>query len=298
MEGGAGPTGGWWKDSRGKWHPPQAQPQQPWPPIRPAEPSSESQQPPSTPPPGAPPPASGNFWSRRSAFGKAVIVAVVVLVLMGIIAAAVGGTSTHKSNTSGASKSASRKAGAPRQCSSYTGPTRPQSCIPGSGVACSHYAPSARPAECFTPAQRRARALQAKRQARIAKARARAAAKARARAAAQAAARAKARAAAIAAANAWHMGYYRQDDNVYWRWVHGRSCKDFAENGCWHIEVITRYGCQSYVGVEANEYQGSSIIGDLLDNNGNGIPPKTPEMFELDADAGATNASDVNITCD
>jgi hypothetical protein len=131
------------------------------------------------------------------------------------------------------------------------------------------------------------------------KAKARAEAKARAKARAEAAARAKARAAAIAAANAWHKGYYSQDDNVYWRWVHGRSCQDFAENGCWHVEVITRYGCQSYVGVEANEYQGSSIVGDLLDNNGNGIPPKTPVVFELDADAGGNlTAGDVSVTCE
>jgi hypothetical protein len=201
-----------------------------------------------------------------------------------------------------ASGCGSKRAAAPRQCSSYKGTTRPPSCIPGTGVACSHYDPSARPDECFTPAQRRARVLEAKRRARIAKAQARAAAKARARAAAAARARAKARAAAVAAANIWHQGYYSQDDNVYWRWVNDRSCSDYS-NGCWHVEVITRYGCQSYVGVEANEYQGSAIIGDLLDNNGNGIPPKTPEMFELDADpsgpsADQLRAGDVKVTCD
>jgi hypothetical protein len=66
---------------------------------------------------------------------------------------------------------------------------------------------------------------------------------------------------------------------------------------------LSASGCQSYVGVEANEYQGSAIIGYLLDNNGNGIPPKTPEMFELDADlngpsADQLNAGDVKVTCD
>jgi hypothetical protein len=137
-------------------------------------------------------------------------------------------------------------------------------------------------------------------QARAAKrAKARAEARAAAAARAKAKAEAEARAAAIAAANAWHKGYFEQDNNVYWRWVHGRSCQDFAENGCWHVEVITRYGCQSYVAVEANEYQDSSIIGDLLDNNANGVPPKTPVMFELDADtSGDLTANDVNITCE
>jgi hypothetical protein len=201
----------------------------------------------------------------------------------------------------GSGSKSSKKAAAPRQCSSYHGATRPQSCIPGTGLACSHY-PSARPDECFTPAQRRAQALQAKRQARIAKARARAAAKVRAQAAAKARARVKAHAVAVAAANVWHQGYESQDNNVYWRWSNDGSCADYS-NGCWHVEVITRYGCQSYVGVQANEYQGSSIIGDLLDNNGNGIPPKTSEMFELDADSSGPSADqlkagDVKVTCD
>jgi hypothetical protein len=179
----------------------------------------------------------------------------------------------------------------PRTCSSYNAATRPQTCISETGLACSHFDPSARPDDCFTAAQRRVRA-------RIAKARARAAAKARARAEARAAATAKARAAEFAAANAWHRGYSEQDENVYWKWNHGASCQDYAANGCWHVEVITRDGCPSYLGVEANEYQGSSIVGDLLANNGNGVPPKTPALFELDADANGSTAGDVNITCD
>ena len=200
-----------------------------------------------------------------------------------------------------AKKSAAPKPQA-RQCSSYKGATRPQTCIPGTGLACSHYDSSARPDECFTPAQRRARVLEAKRKARLAKARARARAKARAAARAAAAARAKAHAAAVAAANVWHQGYNAQDDNVYWRWTDDGACAGYS-NGCWHVEVITRYGCPSYVGVQANEYQGSSIIGDLLDNNGNGIPPKTPEVFELDADSSGPSADqlkagDVKVTCD
>jgi hypothetical protein len=132
----------------------------------------------------------------------------------------------------------------------------------------------------------------------------RAAAAARAsekRAAAARAAAAKrvaaARAARIAAANAWHKGYFDQDDNVYWRWVNGRSCQDFAEHGCWHVEVITRDGCASYVAVNANEYSGGTIIDSLLDNQGYGIPPKTPRVFELDADQDAVTASNVTVDC-
>jgi hypothetical protein len=155
-----------------------------------------------------------------------------------------------------------------------------------------------------TPAQLRAEAKAKAKAARIAarrRARKRAATRARAKAEAAAArARAKARAAYIAAMNRWHRGYYRQDYNVYWKWVNGRSCADYALNGCWHVEVVTHEGCPSYLGVEANEYQANAVVGDLLGNNGTGIPPKTPIIIELDSDsdAGGTTAGDVKIDCE
>jgi hypothetical protein len=140
-----------------------------------------------------------------------------------------------------------------------------------------------REARAAARAERRARVAAARRERRARVAAARVAAEARA---------------LVAAENAWHKGYVLQDDNVYWRWSDRGSCQDYAENGCWHVEVITRDGCPSYVGVEANEYQGGSVIGDLLDNNGHGIPPKTPELFELDADAeGHVVAGDVTVDC-
>jgi len=114
---------------------------------------------------------------------------------------------------------------------------------------------------------------------------------------AQEAAAARAEAARIAAANAWHKGYNQQDENVYWKWVNSGSCQDFVQDGCWHVAVITRDGCSSYVGVNANEYQGGSIVGQLLDNQGYGIPAKTPRVFELDADSGGVKAGDVSIDC-
>lgn len=108
----------------------------------------------------------------------------------------------------------------------------------------------------------------------------------------------KARQAQIAAENAWHKGYYQQDDNVFWRWRDGLGCKDdYLENGCWRVEVITRDGCDSYVAVNANEYQGHTIINQLLDNQGYGIPAKTPRLFELDADEGRVSVGDVTIDC-
>jgi hypothetical protein len=101
----------------------------------------------------------------------------------------------------------------------------------------------------------------------------------------------------IAAANAWHLGYIQQDGNVFWRWRSGLDCDEYALIGCWHVEVITRYGCESYVAVQANEYRGGAIISSLLDNQGYGIPPQTPRIFELDADEEGVTASDLEVEC-
>jgi hypothetical protein len=101
----------------------------------------------------------------------------------------------------------------------------------------------------------------------------------------------------IVAANAWHQGYTQQDENVYWRWVHGRNCQDYAQYGCWHVEVIARNGCPSYVAVQANEYSGASIINSMLDNQGYGIPPKTSRVFELDADQNGVTVDDLSVQC-
>jgi|GEM_PF-4094969 len=138
-------------------------------------------------------------------------------------------------------------------------------------------------------------------------------AKARAEARAAAAARAKARAEAAAhaayvrARNAWHAGYdpvptdsYGGDPGAYVKWLDPSnfSCDEFAEYGCWKVEVVVRDGCPSYVGVEANEYQGTAVVNDLLDNNGTGVPPRTPVVFELDASKDGTTVDDLKVECD
>jgi hypothetical protein len=130
------------------------------------------------------------------------------------------------------------------------------------------------------------------------KAKARADARAVAAAKAEARRQAAARAAYVRAANAWHRGYYQQDSNVFYKWRNDLGCADYALSGCWRIEVITRNGCPTYVGVNANEYQGGSVVGQLLDNNGNGIPPRTSALFELDANAnGGSTARELTIDC-
>ncbi|MHB8643965.1 MAG: hypothetical protein ACYDA3_13890 [Gaiellaceae bacterium] len=88
-----------------------------------------------------------------------------------------------------------------------------------------------------------------------------------------------------------------QDSNVYWKWVNGGACQGYASNGCWHVEVITREGCTSYAAVNANEYSGTTIVNSLLANQGYGIPPKTPRLFELDADQSGVTANNVTVQC-
>jgi len=140
-------------------------------------------------------------------------------------------------------------------CSSYSG-IKAANCVSKTGFSCSGYEHSARPDDCLSSAQLRARVATRKAQARAAARRRRQEAAAAVRRRRQEAAAAKAQAAAVAAANAWHQGYRQQDDNVYWKWVDGISCQEFASNGCWHVAVITQDGCSSYVAVNANEYQG------------------------------------------
>jgi hypothetical protein len=149
-------------------------------------------------------------------------------------------------------------------------------------------------------AKAKAQALKAsRRKARVAARKARVAARARAKAAAAARARAKAEAKAhaayVAAANAWHRGYIQYDANTYYRWRHGINCS-YADY-CWHIEVITRYGCSSLF-VEANELSGNTNVGDLIDSRNN-LTPKTPALLELISTSGSTNtvASAPTITC-
>jgi hypothetical protein len=76
------------------------------------------------------------------------------------------------------------------------------------------------------------------------------------------------------------------------------TCEEYvAEYGCWKVQVITRNGCPSYVAVEANEYRGTAVVNDLLDNNGTGLPPKTPVTFEFDATQDGTTVDDLKVEC-
>jgi hypothetical protein len=108
-------------------------------------------------------------------------------------------------------------------------------------------------------------------------------------------------AAATLQANAWHKGYtgpFGDNLDIYFRWRKDLSCAAYALNGCWRIEVITSHGC-SYLEVDSNEMQGGAIIGSLLANQTN-VPPKTPVLFELDADTSGSGvtASAPSFTCD
>jgi hypothetical protein len=234
------------------------------------------------------PARSGRPWLKP-------VIAGTLLVIVAIVAAAVLSSGGNKGTKNSAPAASAPKKQRAKPCSAYTG-AKPASCIASTGLPCSSYA-DVKPDSCYNSVQLRAR----RERQRIAAAKARAAAKAEVKAQAiaakKAAAAAAAHAAYVAAANAWHNGYYQQDNNVFWEFRDGASCQDFATNGCWHVAVITRYGCSSYVAVNANEYQGGAIIGQLLDNQGYGIPPRTVRVFELDADTSGVTARNVTIDC-
>jgi hypothetical protein len=230
---------------------------------------------------------TGEPRSKRKVWITAIALAILALIVGIAVSSHKGNSSSGGSNDSAAAATGnptSTARVAPRSCTSFKG-AKPRGCLSHTGFTCSSYGP-AKPNDCYSAAQLRTRAA-AKLAAR------RAAARARARAVADA----KAQAAADAAANAWHQGYNQQDENVYWKWVNDKSCAAYTSNGCWHVEVITRDGCSSYVAVNANEYANGSIINSLLDNQGYGIPPQTPRLFELDADQNGVTAGDVKIEC-
>jgi zinc-ribbon domain len=217
-----------------------------------------------------------------------VAAAILIAIVIGIITAASTG---------------SKNAGTPavHKCSYYPkSEPRPQTCISSlANAPCLDYNKGSKPNDCLSTAQVAAQKRAKKRAVARAKAEAKAAAVAAKRAAARAKRIAKERAAARAAANAWHRGYHEQSGSVFWKWSNSGSCRDYAQYGCWQVVVITKYGCPRYVAVNANEYQHGAIIGQLLDNQGYGIPPKTPRVFELDADTGGNvTAGNVSIDCE
>ena len=213
------------------------------------------------------------FESAHRAWTAGLLVSALVAVL-GLVGC---GSGSHKSAA----------AAHPAQpCSAFKA-AKPKNCISSTGMSCERFVGTTKPADCYSPAQLRA----VRRAERIAAAQQKAAEKRAAKAAA-------AHAAYVAAANVWHKGYFQQNANVFWKWRDGGSCQDYVTNGCWHVAVITRYGCSSYVAVNANEYRGNTIVNQLLDNQGYGIPQKTVRVFELDADAGGVTASDVSVDCE
>jgi hypothetical protein len=130
------------------------------------------------------------------------------------------------------------------------------------------------------------------------------------KAAARRAARAQAYEAALerAAKEPWHHGYtedwtgieYGNDlPNVYWKWLSGYSCADYALNGCWKIEVVTRNGCPNSLSVELQELRGGTQVGTLYGSSGS-LSPQTPAIVEIDADSGDATAMQGqmgSITC-
>lgn len=111
-----------------------------------------------------------------------------------------------------------------------------------------------------------------------------------------------------AAKEPWHQGYTIYADtqdwanyqlpSIYWKWDR-TSCADYATNGCWDVEVITRNGCSTGVSVELAEMQGSTQVDTLYGSSGP-VGPETPTIIELDAlsgDASGMQGEVSSITC-
>ena len=149
-------------------------------------------------------------------------------------------------------------------------------------------------------AEREVLAARARAAAKAAAARAKAEAVAAAARAKAAAARAKAAAAAAVAANLWHQGYTMYSATLGYKLINNSQfCVQGGQYGCWNYEVITRYGCPTYLGISGNEVWTQGIVGSVLANNANGVPPETAVQFELDADTSpvSTVLEDITISC-
>jgi hypothetical protein len=107
---------------------------------------------------------------------------------------------------------------------------------------------------------------------------------------------------------AWHRGYAPwladvqrlQLPNEWFHFLSSStySCGEFASDGCWKVEVITRDGCSTGLFIELGEMAGNTQIGTVY-GDGGAIGPKTRAVIEIDADTrGSATARIKSITCD
>ena len=91
---------------------------------------------------------------------------------------------------------------------------------------------------------------------------------------------------------AWHAGYTAdysnvaayQLPNVYYKFLapNSYSCAQYAVNGCWKIEVVTRNGCPTAVSVQLDQESNGTQVGTLYGASG-ALGPQEHAVIEIDA---------------
>lgn len=131
------------------------------------------------------------------------------------------------------------------------------------------------------------------------------------RAAVRAAARARAYAAALrrAAHEPWHAGYtpYWGDVNgnqipdIYYKFIPSAqiTCVQYATNGCWQVQVITRNGCDDLSG-ELGVLNSKNTQVETLYGSTGAVSAYSRAVLEFDADSGSAageNGQITSLTC-
>jgi hypothetical protein len=90
---------------------------------------------------------------------------------------------------------------------------------------------------------------------------------------------------------AWHAGYTADYSNVaayelpniYYKFVKPPfSCVQYAVNGCWKVEVVTRNGCPTALSVQLDEESNDTQVGTLYGASG-ALGPQEHAVIEIDA---------------
>jgi len=87
--------------------------------------------------------------------------------------------------------------------------------------------------------------------------------------------------------------------NIYYRFLkEPTSCAQYAQYGCWKIEVVTRDGCPTALSIEVGEESNGTQIGTAYGTSGP-LAPQARAIIEIDAtQAQVTQGRIGAILCD
>ncbi len=106
---------------------------------------------------------------------------------------------------------------------------------------------------------------------------------------------------------AWHAGYTADYSNVaayelpniYYKFLKPPfSCAQYAVNGCWKVEVVTRNGCPTALSVQLDQESNNTQVGTLYGVSG-ALGPQQHAVVEIDATQSQTLQGRIGtILCD